>query len=144
MQSLTKPEYVAFNWFYNSTGTPAIEHPPHELVPQDTGPIAYDRCPGYSGYPTFSILSVVRDRDVVIRAFNLPRDQFEVRMGAMYTRGIGGIRVGEFESECEAIKDLTFEIPAALYGSHRISMRFESTTGRGYYAYNWFFNNTTP
>jgi hypothetical protein len=62
----------------------------------------------------------------------------------MWTRGVGGLRVGGFKSDCGGMRELTFPIPAGLYGSYRISMRFESTTGSGYFAYNWFYNNTTP
>ncbi len=140
MQSITKPDYVAFNWFNNSTALP-FEHHPHSTTPE----APQDTCPAYSGYPTFSILSVIQDQEVAIRAFNLPPlNQFRVLMGAMGTRGIGGIRVGTFDSDCGGREDLTFPVPAALHGSHRIAMRFESTSGSGYFAFNWFYNNTTP
>jgi hypothetical protein len=46
--------------------------------------------------------------------WGLLQDQFEVHMGAMYSRGVVGIKVGEFESDCDAREDLTFEIPTAL------------------------------
>jgi hypothetical protein len=62
----------------------------------------------------------------------------------MWTRGFGGIRVEDFDSDCGGKKELTLQVPTALHGSYRISMRLESTTGSGYYAYNWFYNNTTP
>ena len=142
MQSITKPDYVAFNWFHNNTNVAISEHPGHVSTPPEP-PLSI--CPAYSGYPTFSILSVVRDQEVTIRAFNVPPlDQFNVLMGAMWTRGIGGIRVGDFDSDCGGTKELTLPVPSVLHGSNRISMRLESTTGSGYYAYNWFYNSATP
>jgi hypothetical protein len=142
LQSITKPAYVAFNWFHNNTNVVFYVHAPHGITPPEP-PLPV--CPAYSGYPTFSILGVVRDQQVIIRAYNVPHhDQFRVLMGPMWTRGNGGIRVGDFDSDCGGMMDLTLPVPAALHGSYRISMRFESTTGSGYYAYNWFFNNTTP
>jgi len=142
MQSITKPAYVAFNWFHNNTSVVMIDHPPPRSISVEQQlPI----CPAYYGYPSFSILRVVRDQEVTIQAFNVPSyDQFKVLMGPMWTRGIGGIRVGDFKSDCGGMMELTFPVPAALYGSYRISMRFESTTGSRYYAYNWFYNNSTP
>jgi hypothetical protein len=142
MQSITKPAYVAFNWFSNNTSVADFESHPHSTDSPEPPPPA---CPAYSGYPTFSILSVVRDQEATIRAFNLPPgNHFKVLMGPMWTRGVGGLRVGGFKSDCGGMRELTFPIPAGLYGSYRISMRFESTTGSGYFAYNWFYNNTTP
>jgi len=142
MQSITKPAYVAFNWFHNNTSVVLIDlPPPPSIAVEQQIPI----CPVYYGYPTFSILRVVRDQEVTIQVYNLPTyDRFKVLMGPMWTRGIGGIKVGDFKSECEGMMELTFPVPAALHGSYRISMRFESTTGSRYYAYNWFYNNTTP
>jgi hypothetical protein len=31
-----------------------------------------------------------------------------------------------------------------LSGSFQISIRLQSISGSGFYAYNWFYNNTTP
>ncbi len=98
----------------------------------------------YSGYPTFSIASVVRDKTVTIRTRNLPsKDVFRVRMGYMGTRGINGIIVKSFETGSGGAKTLEFSIPSDLHGLYQISIRIESKTGSGYYAYNWFYNNTT-
>lgn len=132
LQSITGSGYYAYNWFYNRvTGatTPVVTPYPST---------------GYSGYPTFSILSVVRDKSVTIQAYNLPpNDAFDVLMGAMGTRGIGGIKVTSFSSGSGGAQQFTFTIPAALYGSYQIAIRLQSNTGSGYYAYNWFYNNTT-
>jgi hypothetical protein len=38
---------------------------------------------------------------------------------------------------------VTFEIPPALYGLSQIAIRLQSADS-GYFAYNWFYNTTTP
>lgn len=129
LQSNTGSGYYAYNWFHNYTsggytGGPWI--------------------PGYGGYPTFSIASVVRNSTVTIVTYNLPpNDTYRVTMGPMGTRGIGGYVVDTINSGSGGSMTLTFNIPAQLAGSHRISIRLKSTSGSGYYAYNWFYNNTT-
>ena len=77
-------------------------------------------------------------------AHNLPKnDKFKVLMGPMGTRGINGYKVATFNTGVGGMKKLTFNIPTQLQGSNRISIRIQSVTGSGYYAYNWFYNNTT-
>jgi outer membrane lipoprotein SlyB len=123
--------YYAYNWFYNNT-TGSGTQPPASTPP-----------PGYSGFPTFSIVSVVMDKNVTIQTKNLnPNDTFRVTMGPMGTQGIGGIVVDVVDSGTGGSKKYTFDIPAALYGSYKISIRMQSPTSV-YYAYNWFYNNTT-
>jgi hypothetical protein len=63
-------------------------------------------------------------------------------MGPYGTQGIGGIKVGKIESGNGGSFTATFNIPAELKGSARIAIRLTSPTS-GYFAYNWFFNNTT-
>lgn len=131
LQSNTGSGYFAYNWFYNNTngggGTGGCCKPPK----------------GYSGFPTFSILSVVRNEDVTVQAYNLPPgDTFKVLMGPMGTKGVGGIQVDVFDTGSGGSEQFTFDIPSALRGSHQISIRMQSTTGSGYFAYNWFYNNT--
>lgn len=127
MQSPTSG-YFAYNWFYNNT-TGTGGQPP-------TQP------PGYSGFPTFKILSVVRDDSVTVQTYNLtPDDEYVVTMGPMGTQGIGGIVVDTVDSGSGGKKQYTFDIPSALYGSYKISIRMKSQTSP-YYAYNWFYNNT--
>lgn len=123
--------YFAYNWFYNNTSA-AVTQPPS---PSPTPP------PGYSGYPTFNILAVVRDTSVKVQAYNLPpNNSFVVTMGPMGTKGVGGIKVDTVDSGSGGSKQFTFNIPASLKGSYRISIRMQSSTS-GYYAYNWFYNN---
>ena len=124
--------YYAYNWFYNDT-TATVTQPPSATTPP----------PGYSGYPVFKVLSVVADDTVSIQTSNLPpNDTFKVTMGPMGTKGIGGTLVDEVDSGSGGTKTYTFDIPSTLYGSYKISIRMESPTS-GYYAYNWFYNNTT-
>lgn len=99
--------------------------------------------PGYTGFPTFSILSVVVDEEVTVQAYNLPpNDKFDVRMGPMGTKGIGGVKVDTVSSGSGGAKQFTFDIPASLEGANQIAVRMQSPTS-GFFAYNWFFNNTS-
>lgn len=126
LQSNTGSGYFAYNWFFNNTtgGSGGI--------------------PGYTGYPTFFIAAVTRDVSVTIQTNNLPpNDTFVALMGPMGTRGIGGIPVATFNTGAGGSQSLTFNIPAALAGSYKIAIRIQSSTGTGYYAYNWFYNNST-
>lgn len=128
LQSTTGSGYFAYNWFYNSTA--------------GTGKTPTATPSGYTGIPTFSIVSVERDESVTIKTSNLPPDDsFVVTMGAMGTRGINGIKVKTTDSGKGGTKTLTYDIPASLKGSYQIAIRMQSPTS-GYFAYNWFYNNT--
>ena len=130
LQSSTGSGYYAYNWFYNDT---SAQNPPGSGDPGT----------GYIGYPTFSIVSVVRDQSVTIQTYNLPpNESYVVTMGPMGTRGINGYVVGTTDSGAGGTQQFTYDIPAELYGLYQISIRVESPTS-GYFAYNWFYNNTT-
>ena len=91
--------------------------------------------------PTFVITAVARDNYVKIMTDNFPPDQtFIVTMGAMGTKGVGGIVVASTYSGPGGRFEATYSIPAALYGSHQIAVRLQSTSSP-YYAYNWFYNS---
>lgn len=93
--------------------------------------------------PTFSITAVVTDSTVTIQTFNFPKnDTFNVRMGLYGTQAIGGTLVTTQASGAGGSFTATYNIPAGLKGQQRIAIRLESPTS-GYYAYNWFWNNTT-
>lgn len=97
------------------------------------------RVQAYSGFPTFNILSVVKDTSVTIQTTNLPPDQtFTVRMGKIGTRGIGGTVVATTDSGTGGSQKLTYTIPDALKGLAQIAIRMDSPAG--YFAYNWFDN----
>lgn len=127
--------FYAYNWFYNNTstdGTP-FSDPPAASTP------SY-----YTGIPTFSITGVVKDNTVTILTNNFPAGYvFNVLMGKMWTQGIGGTLVTTISSGSSGSFTETFSIPDALAGEDRIAIRLEATSG-GFYAYNWFYNNTTP
>ena len=93
--------------------------------------------------PTFIIYSVVRNQEVTIYTHNFPPNmKFNVYMGPMHTKGIGGYSVGSFNSgKGGSFYAGPFAIPSALKGSSRIAIRAENSWS-GYYAYNWFYNNT--
>ena len=117
--------YYAYNWFWNNTAST----PPAEPVN------------GYSGYPYFFITAVEKDTTVSIKAYNLPEDtDFTVLMGKMWTMGINGIEVTTLNSGEGGTLEATFDIPVELAGEQRIAIRLQ---GEVYYAYNWFWNNTT-
>ena len=117
--------YYAYNWFWNNTAST----PPAEPVD------------GYSGYPYFFITAVEKDTTVSIKAYNLPKDtDFTVLMEKMWTMGINGIEVTTLNSGEGGTLEATFDIPVELAGEQRIAIRLQ---GEVYYAYNWFWNNTT-
>jgi hypothetical protein len=126
--------YYAYNWFYNNTtGTGSGTATP---VPTPPGTV-------YQGIPTFAIVSVERDNTVTIRTDNFPANRdFTARMGPMGTRGIGGTVVGTTNSSSGGTFDVTYEIPAGLQGHRQIAIRLDNAAG--YFAYNWFYNSSTP
>lgn len=96
----------------------------------------------YCGYPTIHIDSVVRNSTVTFHTNNLPSGlTFEVLMGPMGTRGVDGYSAGSFSSGSGGTLTLTYTIPAEMHGASRIAIRIQNKSS-GYYAYNWFFNNT--
>jgi hypothetical protein len=94
-------------------------------------------------YPSFSITAVVADKTVTIKGVNFPaNDKFTVTMGAYGTLGKGGTVVTTYDSGVGGSFTATFNIPAGMAGAAKIAIRLESPTSR-YFAYNWFFNNST-
>jgi hypothetical protein len=133
LEGKTTP-YFAYNWFYNSTAPAPTTTPGPTPTP---GPV-------YTGIPTISIVSVVKNNSVTIKASNFPaHDSFKVTMGAYGTLGIGGKVVATTDSGAGGSFTVTYTIPASLSGSARIAIRLQSAAS-GYYAYNWFYNSTTP
>jgi len=126
--------YYAYNWFYNNTAPAPAPTPGPTPTP----------APGYSGIPTFSIVSVVKDTSVTIKTKNFPPDDsFKVTMGKYGTLGIGGTVVATTDSGDGGTFTVTYTIPSGLKGLSRIAIRLQSPT-TGYYAYNWFYNNNAP
>ena len=128
--------YFAYNWFFNNTSA-ATSTPPPEAT---STPVP----PSNSGYPTFTITAVVKDQTVSISGKNFPaNDTFNVTMGPYGSLGIGGTNVGSTSTGAGGSLTATYSIPSSLYGSSKIAIRLQSPTS-GFFAYNWFFNNTTP
>lgn len=126
MQSTTGG-YFAYNWFYNSSWN---------------GPWTPSG-PGSAIVPQFVITGVAVDQTVSIQTYNFPKnDNFDVLMNYIGTRGVHGILVTTVSSGSGGTLNFTFNIPAALQGLFQIAIRLQSNTGSGYYAYNWFYNNT--
>lgn len=130
--------YYSYNWFFNSTTDGATTPPP--ATPPATPPPT--KTPSAT-IPTFNIVSVQRDTSVRIRTNNFPANQaFTVRMGALGTRGVNGVVVATTDSGTGGSFEATYSIPESLRGRATIAIRLESAAG--YYAYNWFYNTTTP
>ena len=120
--------FVATSWFLNATSNDGT----------GSGTVA-------GIVPTFSILAVVKDDSVTIQTYNFPANkQFEVLMGRMGTQGINGVRVDKIKSDKDGSFKVTFSIPEKLQGRSQIALRLQAADGSGYYAYNWFYNSTTP
>jgi hypothetical protein len=118
--------YFSYNWFYNVTGGTSPGPAPS---------------PGYTGIPTFSIVSVDPNKSVEIQTNNYPANQvFTVTMGEIGTQGIGGITVGTFNSGAGGTLKATFNIPAQLSGRARIAIRAQTAHANPYFSYNWFNN----
>jgi len=132
-QSVAGSGYYSFNWFYNNTSDGSSSD-------SGTGTSS-----GYTGYPVFKIVSVVRDVSVTIKIKNLPPDdEFKTLMNYYGTRAVNGVKVSSFGTDEGGTLEETFTIPEEFHGLRKIAIRIESKSGSGYYAYNWFYNNTTP
>ncbi len=120
--------YYAYNWFYNTS---------------TSGSGSGSGGPSYYGFPFFFIHAVKKDDQVTIKGYNFPpNDTFDVYMNYMGTLGIGGIKVATVTTDASGnLSADTFGIPDALKGQARIAIRLQSPTS-GYYAFNWFYNNT--
>ncbi len=135
LQSSTGSGYYSFNWFYNNTtGGSGIGN----------GSGTGNSSGSYTGIPTFSITAVVRNNNVTVTTHNFPKnDTFKVLMNYMGTKGINGVVADTISSGSGGSFTATFTIPAKFKGQNQIAIRLQSTSGSGYYAYNWFYNNTT-
>jgi hypothetical protein len=116
--------FYSFNWFVNDSSVAPTAAPP-----------------GYYGYPTFDITTVSGGTSVTVKTHNMPAGQsFTVRMGDYGTYALGGTVVGTTSDSGGSFTE-TFAIPSWLAAKPVIAMRMDGPTG--YYAYNWFYNNST-
>ena len=131
--------YYSYNWFWNLSGGVVVTPEP---TPTATPAPTSTPAPAVK-YPTFNIVAVEKDNTVSVEGKDFPAEtEFTVLMGQMWTMGIKGIEAGTFNSGDGGDMAATFNIPAELAGLIRISIRLQATSG-GWYAYNWFWNNTT-
>ena len=94
--------------------------------------------------PTIKILAVAQDGTVTFETADFPENEdFVVTMGLMYTRGVNGFEVGTFNSGDGGTFQQSFRIPQDLFGQYKISIRAQTDHTFPYYAFNWFYNNTT-
>lgn len=115
-----------------ATGAPPPPPPCQQPKPQCA--------PVPSPTPYFFIQSVVRNDTVTIKGYNYPPNtKFNVYMGPIGGKGVGGYFVTSFNSGKGGTIVKTFPIPPEMYGAQKIAIR---TQGNVYYAYNWFWNNT--
>jgi len=141
----TSSGYYAYNWFYNTDANLDLLAEP--LPP--TPPVSTSSNPAvvFSGTPYFYISAVKKGDTVTISNYKLPpRDEFDVRMNWMGTRGIAGAIVETIDTNKHGKlteSELTFDIPDFLQNSYKIAIRLQSTKSP-YYAYNWFNNNNAP
>ena len=93
--------------------------------------------------PTFKIDAVVKGESVTITTKDFPADDtFNVLMGKIGTRAVAGALVTTQASNSGGSFSATYTIPDSLKNEYLIAIRLESPTS-GYYAYNWFYNNST-
>jgi hypothetical protein len=94
--------------------------------------------------PMIHIVAVEKNASVTIKTENFPESEdFTITMGYIYTRGKDGIIVDEFNSDTGEPQELTFEIPEDLHDQYRVAIRAQTDHTFPYYAFNWFFNNST-
>jgi LysM domain len=139
--------WYGVSWTYlakiNNISNPNKIYAGQVICVSTTGKPPAPKPPVVTTIPTFSIYSVVRNQEVTIYTHNFPPNlKFNVYMGPMHTKAIGGYYVASFNSgKGGSFSAGPFVIPAALKGSYQIAIRAENSWG-GYYAYNWFYNTT--
>ena len=94
--------------------------------------------------PEIHIIAVEKNVSVTFETENFPEDEdFTVTMGYMYTRGKDGYVVRTFNSGDGESQELTFDVPPELLDEYRIAIRAQTDHTFPYYAFNWFYNNST-
>jgi hypothetical protein len=92
--------------------------------------------------PTTEIVSVIPDTSVTILTHNFPAGQtFTVRMGKYGTKALNGIVVGTTDSGDGGSFQVLYTIPDELKGLSKIAIRLDSP--QDYFAYDWFYNNSS-
>lgn len=128
MQTTHAYPYFAYNWFYNNTA-PVSAVPDQPTTPAVSAPV-------YVGNPSFSITAVTRGQNVTVAAKNFPPNQtFTVTMNGIIVESFNTGEGGDFTR--------SFSIPPQLAGYYRIPIRMSTGHSAPYFAFNWFYNNST-
>jgi hypothetical protein len=136
--------FFAFNWFWNNTVTVEKKTTSSVKTSSNTNEsnTSTPEVVAFHGIPTFSISAVSRNDTVTIVTNNFPAGQtFTVRMGAYGTLAMGGLEVATTDSGDGGSFTATYNVPVSLKGSQRIAVRMDSP--QGFFAFNWFWNNST-
>lgn len=141
--------WYSYNYFFNDpdgTWPGATPKPTQTATPAPTGQPTATATPvpvqPLVKYPSFTITAVKAGESVTIKGIDFPANtDFVVKMGKMWTMGINGINAGTFNTGAGGSFESTFTVPAELKDLVRISIRMDGTGG--WYAYNWFWNNST-
>jgi hypothetical protein len=141
--------FFAFNWFWDNTVTVEKKKTSNDKNSSEKTSSNNEETDtttpeivAFHGIPTFSISAVSRNDTVTIVTNNFPAGQtFNVRMGAFGTLAVGGIEVATTDSGDGGSFTATYNVPDSLKGSQRIAIRMDSP--QGFFAFNWFWNNTT-
>ena len=135
--------YYAFNYFYNADYASPVETTVSSAPTTAATPVKEETSTsGYTGYPFFNINKVEKDTSFALKAENLPiGDEFDV-MVANFNGG-DAVKAGTIDASKLAVVEQTFMIPEELKGVSQISVRLTSAKS-GYFAYNFFFNDTFP
>lgn len=123
--------YYAYDWFTNqgtTTSGGTVVTPPA----------------GVGTIPTFTITAVVEGDKVTIKGTNFTtNDAYDVYMGVMGSKGVGGVKVATQNTDGTGTFTATYNIPVSLASNSMIAIRLQSPTS-GYYSYNWFYNSNYP
>jgi hypothetical protein len=138
--------YYAYDFFVNdASAAVATAGPTKTPGPTNTpGPSPTPKPTStYKGViPTINIVGVQQGVSVSVVTKDYPAGQtFTVRIGEYGTLGIGGTVVGTLNSGTGGSIAQVFNIPAALAGREKLSIRLDSPLG--YYSYDWFNNNAS-
>lgn len=145
-------EYFAFNYFYNSTYSPAAEEAAVDEATKTGATPAAEKATEvsptaestYEGYPFFAITEVKSGLNVKVFVENLPADDtFDVYMSDYLYGGMDDTKVGTVKGDKEGKALATFLIPADLKGVSQIAIRMTGQES-GFFAYNFFFNADYP
>jgi hypothetical protein len=133
--------YYSYNWFWNNDHPSSSTPSPTSSSPPATGwgwPPA-----GSDTIPSTTIKKVVTDTSVKVKGSNFTtNDTYNVYIGAIGTKGVGGTNIGTQTTNGSGTFTETYSIPAAYHGSEKLAIRWESPSS-GFYAYDWFVNDAS-